>query len=130
MPQKKLMNLKSEWDIVDVESLSGDLTERQTNPRRHQHGPSPFSAVVIVLGLASALSTTTIVPFVESASDVVSVVHRVRKPLSIKLTRTSRKVAGVDFARGRSGESLARAFDGYFRPSTDSEAEPDESCFL
>ena len=126
--------MTKQWDIVDALSPEEDLTERQMNPRRHASGSSVFPAAVLAIGIGFTLPATVAMPLTESTSDVFSIVHRVPKP---SLNRDSNfangeEVSGVDFARARSGESLARAFDAYFRPPSDSEPEieADESCFF
>ncbi|MGA2769385.1 MAG: hypothetical protein ABSG26_01085 [Bryobacteraceae bacterium] len=122
-----------QWDIVDVFSLEEDLTERQTNPRQHAKGPSPFSAAVLIIGFAIAPVGTVILPFSNHTSDVILVVHRAPKPPRSP-ARPPESVAkpGIDFARARSGESLSLAFDAYFRPPSEAEqeVEPDDSCFF
>lgn len=134
MPQRTSFQVKNEWDIVDAVSPAEDLTEHQNNPRRIARGPAALSAVVLVIGSTFSLSATTVVPFVETTSDVISVVHRVPKPLSVDTTQRPSRAdkSDVDFTRARTGESLARAFDAYFRPQSadEQEAESDDSCFF
>jgi hypothetical protein len=129
MPPKNSKKSKNKWDIVDVMSPTQDLTESQKNPRKHQRAHSPFSAAVLVLGFASTLPSIITVPGVESTSHIVSVVHRVPRQRTVRPTRPSRTNAVLDFAKARSGESLARAFDTYFKPA-DPEADSDETCFI
>jgi hypothetical protein len=126
--------MNEQWDIVNVVSPVEDLTERQRNPRRHARGPSAFSAAVLAIGFALTLPATVVVPLTDSTSDVISVVHRTPKPQPNRESSSLKEEepSSADFARARSGESLARAFDSYFRPPSDSESEiePDESCFF
>ena len=126
--------MKNEWDIVDAVSPVEDLTEHQSNPRRVARSPGAFPAAVLVIGSAFSLSANVVVPFTESTSEVISVVHRAPKvlPQNIDLRPTRAGDSGVDFTRARSGESLARAFDAYFRPPgpTEQEAESDDTCFF
>jgi hypothetical protein len=125
----------SRWDIVDVVSPAQDVTERQV-PRDHaqRFGASPFSTAVLVLSVSFALAVPVVVPLNESTSEVISTVHRVPKQRSapVASTEEGREQSGVDFVRARSGESLARAFDAFFGPAPESESEidPDESCYF
>jgi hypothetical protein len=134
MLQKRSDRMKNEWDIVDAVSPAEDLTEHQSNPRRIARGPAALSAVMLVIGSAFSLSASTVVPLDETTSDVISVVHRAPKSLSVDTTQVPSRMgkSGVDFTRARTGESLARAFDAYFRPPSadEQEAEPDDSCFF
>jgi hypothetical protein len=126
--------MKNEWDIVDAVSPSEDLTEPQSNPRRIARGPAALSVAVLMFGSVFNMSATTVMPLADSASDVISVVYRARKDvLQDKTKRPLRRPnSGVDFTLARSGDSLARAFNGYFRPplADEQEAEPDNSCFF
>ena len=127
----------NQWDIVDVISPAKDVTERQAHPRDHARsfGASPFSTVAFVLSVSFALSLPVVVPLTESTSEVISAVHRVPKQRSRPSaagTEEGRELSGIDFVRARSGASLARAFDAFFRPppESESEIEPDGSCFI
>jgi hypothetical protein len=126
----------SRWDIVDVISPKQDVTERQAQPSDHARsfGASPFSTAALVLSVSFALSVPVVMPLTESTS-VISAVHRAPKQRcspSAAGTEEGREQSGTDFVRARSGESLARAFDAFFRPppESESEIEPDESCFF
>jgi hypothetical protein len=134
MSRKKGKRMKNDsWDIVDVVGPAEDLTERQMNPRGHSRG-SGSSAAVLVVGLAWSLSVTISIPRMGGTSDVISVVHRARKRTVERRAESAGQFeeSTVDFRRARTGESLARAFDSYFRAPDDSqaEAEPDDSCFF
>jgi len=121
------------WDITDAISPDEDLTERQRNPKRYSRVSAQFSAAVIVMSCAFAFPETVVVPFSDSTSDVISVVHRALRPdVPRTVARMSEADLSVDFERARTGESLARAFDAYFRPplESESEIEPDASCFF
>jgi hypothetical protein len=127
----------NQWDIVDVVSPQQDVTERQANPRGHARssGASFFSTAALVLSFSFALSVPVVVPLTESTSEVISTVHRAPKQWSRPSaagTAETRQPSGIDFVRARSGESLARAFDAFFRPPPESESEiaPDGSCFF
>ena len=124
------------WDIVDAVSPEEDVTERQTNPRGHSRsfGTSPFSSAVLVVSVAFSVSEEVRVPLTQSASEVISVVHRVAKPSGSRVANRIEKPSrpGIDFDKARSGEALAQAFDAYFRPPNEAEEDvvPDESCFF
>jgi len=127
----------SRWDIVDDISEEQVVTERHEHPRddARSFGASPFSTAVLVLSVSFAISLPVVMPLTESTSEVISVVHRAPKKRSRPSaagTEAGREESAIDFVRARSGESLARAFDAYFRPPPESEAEvePDESCFF